>query len=403
VDNTAGNTEHGQDGQGHADQGPADRDLYPADRLASVAAATAAAGLDALLLTPGPDLRYVTGYAAHQLERLTCLVVPGAGAAGAGSAAGAAGEPFLLVPNLELPAAQASPAGGLGLEIIGWDETDDPYELVAARLRGVTSVGLADRMWALMTLRLRTALPGARQELASLALRGLRARKSPAEIAALLAAGEAIDRVQARVPGWLRPGRTELEVAGDIGDAIIEEGHAQVDFAIVASGPNAASPHHAPAGRVLQPGDVVVVDIGGTMPSGYCSDCTRTYAIGAAPPEFAEYYRVLQAAQEAACAAVRPGIAAEAVDAAARDPITAAGYGPHFMHRTGHGIGLETHEEPYIVSGNTDELVAGNAFSIEPGIYPGPHGARIEDIVVCTDQGAVRLNNGTRDLVVVDA
>jgi Xaa-Pro aminopeptidase len=370
------------------------RDLYPASRVAAVAAATAAAGLDAVLLTPGPDLRYVTGYDAHQLERLTCLVIP---------RDGAAAEPFLLVPNLERPAAHASPAGGLGLEIIGWDETDDPYALVAERLGPVAAVGLAERMWALMVLRFRAALPGARQELASLALRELRARKSPAEVAALLAAGEAIDRVHARLPGWLRPGRTELEVAADISDAIIEEGHARADFAIVASGPNAASPHHAPAGRRLRPGDAVVVDIGGTMPSGYCSDCTRTYAIGEPPPEFARYYEVLQGAQEAACAAVRPGVPAEAVDAAAREPITAAGYGEYFMHRTGHGIGLETHEEPYIVAGNADGLLAGNAFSIEPGIYPGPHGARIEDILVCTEQGCARLNNRTRDLVIVDA
>jgi Xaa-Pro aminopeptidase len=370
-------------------------DLYPAGRLAAAAAAARAAGLDALLLTPGPDLRYLTGYDAHQLERLTCLVLP---------AEGAGGEPVLLVPNLEFPAAQASPAGGLGLEIIGWDETDDPYALVAGQLgRRAAAAGLSDRMWALMVLRLRAALPGTRQELASLAMRELRARKSTPEIAALRAAGEAIDRVHRRVPGWLRPGRTEQEIAADISDAIVEEGHAQPDFAIVASGPNAASPHHAPAGRVLQPGDVVVVDIGGTMPSGYCSDCTRTYAIGQPPAEFTEYYGVLQAAQEAACAAVRPGVTAEAIDAAAREPITAAGYGQFFMHRTGHGIGLETHEDPYIVSGNAETLVAGHAFSVEPGIYPGPHGARIEDIVVCTERGFSRLNNVPRDLVVVDA
>jgi Xaa-Pro aminopeptidase len=252
-------------------------------------------------------------------------------------------------------------------------------------------------------LRLRAALPGARQELASNALSGLRARKSAAEVEALAAAGAAIDRVHARMPGWLRPGRTELEVAADITDTILAEGHVRADFAIVASGPNAASPHHAPSGRVLQRGDAVVVDIGGTMPSGYCSDCTRTYAIGAPAPEFAAYYAVLQAAQEAAFAAVTPGITAEALDAAARDPITAAGYGELFIHRTGHGIGLETHEDPYIVSGNAEPLAAGHAFSIEPGIYAGPHGARIEDIVVCTESGGCRLNNGSRDLVVVDA
>ena len=367
-------------------------DLYPAGRLAAAAAAAGRAGLDALLLTPGPDLRYVIGYDANQLERLTCLAIP------------AAGSPFLVVPRLELPAAQASPAGRLGLEIVPWDETDDPYALVADRLgpSGVSSVGLADRMWALMVLRLRGVLPDARQGLASTALRGLRIRKTAAEVAALREAGAAIDRVHTRVPGWLRAGRTEREVAADIAEAIAAGGHARTDFVIVASGPNAASPHHEASGRVLTPGDVVVVDIGGTMPSGYCSDCTRTYAIGPPPPDFAAYYPVLQEAQEAACAAVRPGVSAEAVDAAAREPITAAGYGAQFIHRTGHGIGLETHEDPYIVTGNAEALEPGMAFSVEPGIYPGPHGARIEDIVVCTEQGHERLNTVTRDLVMVD-
>src|SRR5216683_72828 len=356
-------------------------DLYPAGRLSLAAAAAAEAGLGALLLTPGPDLRYVIGYDANQLERLTCLAIP------------ADGTPFLVVPRLELPAALASPAGGLGLEMIPWDETDDPYALVAERLgasggsggaparAGISSVGLADRMWA---------------------LRGLRIRKTPAEVAALREAGAAIDRVHARVPGWLRPGRTEREVAADIAEAIAAEGHARTDFVIVASGPNAASPHHEASGRVLAAGDVVVVDIGGTMPSGYCSDCTRTYAIGAPPADFAAYYQVLRGAQEAACAAVRPGVSAEAVDAAAREPITAAGYGAQFIHRTGHGIGLETHEDPYIVTGNSEALEAGMAFSVEPGIYPGPHGARIEDIVVCTEQGHERLNTVTRELILVD-
>jgi Xaa-Pro aminopeptidase len=371
--------------------GQARTPLYPADRLDKAAAAAAGAGLGALLLTPGSDLRYVTGYDAPQLERLTCLVLS------------AMRPPFMVVPRLELPAALASPAGHIGLDIIGWDETDDPYALVAGRLGAVTSVGLADRMWALMALRLRAALPAARQGLASEALRGLRIRKSPAEVAALREAGEAIDRVHARVPGWLRTGRTEQEIAADIAEAIVAEGHARTDFTIVASGPNAASPHHGASGRALARGDAVVVDIGGTMPSGYCSDCTRTYVIGAPPPPFAAYYQVLKDAQDAACAAVRPGVSAEAVDAAAREPITAAGYGEHFVHRTGHGIGLECHEDPYIVAGNAEPLEQGMAFSIEPGIYPGAHGARIEDIVVCGEQGCERLNSGTRDLVVVDA
>jgi Xaa-Pro aminopeptidase len=363
--------------------------LYPAERLRLAADAAGAAGLDALLLTPGPDLRYVTGYDAQQLERLTCLALP------------ANEDPFLVVPRLELPAAQASPAGDFGLAMIPWDETDDPYELVARRLGPVSSVGLADRMWAMMVLRFRAALPAARQGLASVALRDLRSRKSPAEVAALREAGAAIDRVHAAVPGWLRSGRTELEVAADVAAAISNEGHARTDFVIIASGPNAASPHHEPSSRVLQPGDAVVVDIGGTMPSGYCSDCTRVYAIGSPPAEFTAYYEVLRDAQEAACAAVRPGVTAEAVDAAARTPITEAGYGPVFVHRTGHGIGLETHEDPYIVAGNAEPLAPGMAFSVEPGIYPGPHGARIEDIVVCTEQGYERLNHVTRELVVV--
>jgi Xaa-Pro aminopeptidase len=190
-------------------------------------------------------------------------------------------------------------------------------------------------------------------------------------------------------------------VGSRIAEAILAEGHVQVDFTIVASGPNAASPHHEVSDRVLEAGDVVVVDIGGTMPSGYCSDCTRTYAIGEPAAEFAAYYKVLQDAQEAACQAVRPGVTAESIDAAARTPITEAGYGVQFFHRTGHGIGLETHEDPYIVAGNDQVLAPGMAFSVEPGIYPGPHGARIEDIVVVTEHGGERLNNAPHDLVIV--
>lgn len=216
-------------------------ELYPVARLAAVAEATARNGLDALLLTPGPDLRYVTGYDATQLERLTCLVVP------------AEGDPFLVVPRLELPAAEQSPASRLGIEFVAWDETDDPYALVAARLGDVERVGLADRMWAMQALRLRDAMPRARQELAGTVLRELRMRKSPAEVAALREAGAAIDRVHRQVPALLKAGRTEREVGRDIAEAIVAEGHAKVDFVIVASGPNAASPHHELSDRVIGP------------------------------------------------------------------------------------------------------------------------------------------------------
>ena len=362
-------------------------ELFPKERLDQVRAAVGAGGMDAVLLTPGPDLRYVTGYDAHQLERLTCLVVP------------AEGEPALIVPRLELPAAQA--AIGHPLEMVPWGETEDPFALVASRLGDVRTVGLSDRMWALFTLRFREVLPGARQVLASGVLSELRMRKSPAEVDALRAAGAAIDRVHAQVAGWLKPGLSERAVGSRIANAILAEGHIQVDFTIVASGPNAASPHHEVSDRILQRGDVVVVDIGGAMPSGYCSDSTRTYALGSAPADFLAYYSVLQEAQETACQAVRPGVTCEAVDGAARSLIEAAGYGEQFFHRTGHGIGLETHEDPYIVAGNTRPLEPGMAFSVEPGIYPGPHGARIEDIVVCTETGMERLNDQPHDLVVV--
>jgi Xaa-Pro aminopeptidase len=368
--------------------------LYPGERLTQVAEAVRARGLDVLLLTPGPDLRYVTGYDAKQLERLTCLAVP------------ADRDPFLLVPALELKAAQASPAGGLNVEIITWGETTDPFGMIRSAIGDPRSVALSDRMWALHVLQFADIFPAAKQQLASTVLSPLRMRKTPAEVKALREAGEAIDRVHVRVPGWLKPGLTERQVGTKIAEAILAEGHVQVDFVIVGSGPNAASPHHEVSDRVIRDGDVVVVDIGGTMPSGYCSDCTRVYAVGHAPDDFTAYYEVLKRAQDAATLHVRPGVTAESVDRTAREIIADAGYGEWFIHRTGHGIGLESHEDPYIVEGNTIPLEAGMAFSIEPGIYPGPHGARIEDIVVCADPaiagaGYQRLNNATRDLVIV--
>jgi Xaa-Pro aminopeptidase len=366
-------------------------DLYPADRLHSARAATARAGLDALLISPGADLRYLTGYDALPLERLTCLVLP------------ADGDPFLLVPALEEPAAQASPAGDLGIEITGWQETEDPYALVAARLPARTArIGVDNHMWAEKTLAFRAVLPDAEQELAGGVLNGLRMRKTSQEAVALRRAGAAIDRVHARMGEWLRAGRTEREVGRDIGDAMLDEGHVRVDFVIVGSGPNSASPHHEVSDRVIRAGDPVVVDIGGTTRDGYCSDSTRVYAVGEPPAEFRRLYDVLLSAQRAQTDAVRPGISAGQLDAVGRDIITDAGHGPHFVHRTGHGIGLDTHEEPYIVTGNPLPLAPGMAFSVEPGIYlPGRYGARIEDIVICTEDGGERLNRTPRDLVVL--
>ncbi|MEU1745387.1 M24 family metallopeptidase [Micromonospora arida] len=365
-------------------------ELYPPDRLIAAQRATAAAGLDALLLTPGSDLRYLTGYDAHAGERLTCLVLP------------AEGEPTLVVPRLERPAAEASPAPATGVRIVDHVDGTDPYPLVVAALDGpVAAVGLADRMWAEQVLGLRAALPDAAQRLAGEVLRELRIRKSPAEVAALAEAGAAIDEVHLRMGEWLRPGRTEAEVATDIAAAIRAVGHVTVDFVIVAAGPNGASPHHGTSDRPIGVGEPVVVDIGGTMASGYRSDCTRTYvAGGSAPADFLDYYAVLCDAQRAAVAAVRPGITGAAADDAARAPIARAGYGAAFLHRTGHGIGLDGHEEPYLVAGNDRPLEAGMAFSIEPGIYlAGRHGARIEDIVVCTTDGVQRLNTTPTELI----
>lgn len=368
-----------------------------AHRIRRAQAATAAAGWDGLLLTPGADLRYLTGYHALPLERLTCLALP------------AAGPALLVVPELEEPRAAAAVAGQI--EVRSYPETADPAGMAVAHLRSAGTgdpacVGVANRMWAEHLLAL-TARLGARcrVEPASRVLRALRILKEDAEIAELAAAAAAIDAVHALLPGWSWVGRTERALGRDIADAILAAGHESVNFVIVASGPNSASPHHDTGDRVVAPGDLVVVDIGGATTAGYCSDSTRTYAVGRPPAgPVRSMYAVLAEAQEAACAAVGPGTPAGSVDAAAREIIAAAGYGAHFIHRTGHGIGLEEHEEPWIVSGNTEALAAGMAFSVEPGIYlPGRYGARIEDILVCTQQGGRRLNTLTRELLVVDA
>jgi Xaa-Pro dipeptidase len=364
-------------------------------RLARAREATRVAGLDALLITPSPDLRYLLGVAGESHERLTCLVLP------------ADGDPALVVPALERPRLDGTPVLGLGLDIAEWTDGDDPYALVAGLLRRsgwpLARTAIGDAMPAAHVLRLRDALPAGEQELASTVLAPLRMRKDDAEIAALIAAGQAIDRVHARMGEWLRVGRTEAQVGADVAAAIVAEGHTAAAFVIIGSGPHGASPHHNISDRVVQPGDVVVVDIGGPTPDGYFSDCTRTYSLGeSVDADVATCYAVLQAAQDAAVAAVVPGTTAERVDAAARVPITAAGFGEQFIHRTGHGIGLEVHEQPYIVAGNDLVLEAGMAFSIEPGIYlPGRWGARIEDIVVVNDSGAARLNHRPRELAVL--
>ncbi len=349
-----------------------------------------AAGVDALLIGAGADLRYLTGYEALPLERLTLLV------------ARADGEHRLIVPTLERARAEHAPLPD-GLEVVDFGETDDPFAVVRSCLGEAAAgrLGVGDQLWATFLLGLQDALPDAAWSRASAVTRELRMRKSPEEIDALRRAGQAIDRVHARVPSLLRPGRTEAEVGRDIADAILEEGHQEVSFVIVASGPNGASPHHETSDRRLEPGDNVVVDIGGLL-DGYASDCTRNYVLGEPPAGYAEAHAALEKAQAAACEAVRPGVAAQEIDRTARGILAEAGYGEAFLHRTGHGIGLETHEDPYIVEGNELVLEEGMTFSVEPGVYlSGRFGMRIEDIVVVTADGHERLNVGDRAAVVV--
>lgn len=339
----------------------------------------------ALLVGPSADLRYLVGYDALPLERLTLLVVP------------VDAEARLIVPQLEVARAEDSGAADLA-RLAPWGETQDPVALLVDLLGagGQRALAVQDHLWTSFTLAFQQALPKATWVPGSQVTGPLRLRKDPDEQERLREVGRAIDRVHAQVPELLRPGRTEKEVGRDIAELILAD-HDEVSFIIVGSGPNGASPHHETGERVLETGDAVVVDIGGVR-RGYCSDCTRDYVVGEAPPGYDEVHDLLQRAQQAAVEAVRPGVRAQEVDAAAREPIVAAGYGEYFIHRTGHGIGVESHEEPWIVAGNALELAPGMAFSIEPGIYlPGRFGARIEDIVLVTDDGVERLNERPRE------
>ena len=369
------------------------------ERLSAARTALRGRGAGALLVGVGPQLRWLTGYAATPLERLTVLILPADGAA------------TLLVPRLERDPAGRAPASAAGLLTIEtWGETDDPTLAVAGALPAGADHGrllLSDHLWAVHVLRLQARLPGAKFGLATEALRELRAVKDAEEIALLRAAGAAADRVMDAITAGRLVGRPEAEVAHEIRERLIDEGHDEADFAIVGSGPNSSSPHHEASDRVIGSGEALVLDLGGVR-AGYCSDTTRTaWVTGGDPalaptPEFRALYEVLQRAQAAAIAAVRPGVPCEGIDAAARTIISDAGWGAQFIHRTGHGIGLEVHEEPYIVAGNAEPLRVGHAFSIEPGIYlEGRYGARIEDIVVCAADGADALNRTSRDLRVV--
>lgn len=328
-------------------------------------------GLGALVVGTGPELAYLTGSWMSSHERLTALVIT-------------ADKATLIAPATDI-----AEVAHLELEVIGWSDGHNAHALVAEHV-GDGPIGLGSSLTADHVLALQEALPGRQWRLPT----HLAVLKEDAELEQLTRAGKAIDAVHAQVPSLLGAGRTEAEVAAELNHLILAE-HDTVDFIIVGSGPNGANPHHSFSDRVLEAGDPVVVDIGGTLDSGYHSDCTRTYVVpgGEPPAEFTRAYEVLQRAFAAAVAAVRPGATAQSVDAAAREVIADGGFGDYFTHRTGHGIGLSTHEEPFIIEGNDLVLDEGMCFSVEPGIYvPGQWGMRIEDICAVEGEGVRQLN-----------
>ncbi len=345
-----------------------------------------AAGIDAALIGLGPDLEYFTGYRAHPLERLTMLIVTRRAPA------------TLVLPVLE--AAHFAPIKD-AVVARTWQETEDPIAIVVGLLGDAASAAVSDETWARFLIDLQHTRPDLRFERASSFTGPLRMRKESVEVEALRAVGACVDEVMAAIQlGEVElVGRTEREIAHEVSARLLDAGHDTVEFCIVASGPNAASPHHEPTTRVVQPDEVVLFDIGGRR-QGYSSDCTRCVVPGKPPPGMTDAYAVLQEAQRAGVAASRVGATCQDVDRVVRQIIDEAGYGEAFIHRTGHGIGLAGHEEPYIVEGNSLPLEPGFAFSVEPGIYrPGKWGLRIEDIVVVTDGDPLLCNLTPTDLV----
>lgn len=357
-------------------------------RWAVVQNRLAGTNIDGLLLSGGADLAFLTGYAAMPLERITAFV----------ARADDEVAPTLLVPGLECARVDDRPDV---FDMVGWDDESDPVDLIAERLQGSKRIAVSDDLWAIHVLALQQHLSGVEIVTVAEALGGIRSIKSPDERQALLTVGGLADQVVAMLQSGDIPlvGRAESAVAADIADRLLAVGHDEVQFVIVASGPNSASPHHHPGDRIIETNEMVLCDFGGTF-NNFNSDTTRCVYTGEIPDEIQAAYDALMVAQQAAVDAAAVGGQLRDVDLAARNVLSDAGYGELFIHRTGHGIGLEVHEEPYVTQLNEDPIEVGHAFSIEPGVYiDSKWGMRLEDIVFIDDDGrAVRCNRTPREL-----
>lgn len=359
-----------------------------ARRIERARKAMAEQGIDWLLVGASADLFYLTGYDAHVSERLNLLVLPVDGEAG------------LVVPALEAPrVGQASHLAPLYV----WEDHERPAEVVAGLLGDLANerVAVGNQLWSAFLLRIQAEVGGGQWIEAGPLLRELRMIKDEAELAALSEAARLTDEAWEEfiVAGPLS-GQTERQALHRLTELTEQRGLRDL-WGICASGPLSASPHHATSDRTIADGDTVIFDWGGTI-DGYYSDVTRTVHVGEPDDEFHAVYDLVRAANQATLEAVRPGVACGELDRTARAMFEEAGHGEAFLHRVGHGLGLEVHEEPYLVGGNELPLAAGMVFSDEPGLYfEGRFGVRIEDTVVCTTEGGRRLNEATRDLVVM--